>query len=102
MPVALHHLSGLSVTIFSKVWKITVDVQKATVAMKLASVNNTGGNMMSDCLSQGAQGVSMPTPKVNTPAPIVAIAPIKSNVLMEFFSAMIWAEIMLTRQYRST
>lgn len=47
----------------------TVVEHKATVATKLANVNNTGGNMTLDCLSHGAQGVSMPTPKINTPAP---------------------------------
>ena len=86
-PLILHHLSGLLVVVFSRVWKTTVVEQKATVATKLANVNNTGGNMALDCLSQGAQGVSMPTPRVNTPAPNVASAPIKINDLAEAFKA---------------
>ncbi len=69
---------------------MTVVVQKATVATKLAIVNNRGGNIVSDCLSQGAHGVSMPSPRVNTPAPTVANVPIRSNVLMEDFSAIKW------------
>ena len=93
-PLNLHHLSGLLVTIFSQVWKTTVVAQKATVATKLASVNNMGGNIVSDCLSQGAHGVSMPTPRVKTPAPTVANAPINSNVLMEACRAIRWAMIM--------
>jgi hypothetical protein len=80
-------LSGLLVVVFSRVWKTTVVEQKATVATKLANVNNMGGNMALDCLSQGAQGVSMPTPRVNTPAPNVASAPIKINGLAEAFKA---------------
>ena len=43
--------------------------------------------MALDCLSQGAQGVSMPTPRVNTPAPNVASAPIKINGLAEVLKA---------------
>ena len=88
MPLTLHHLAGLLVSIFNNVWKTTVVAQKPTVATKLASVNNSGGNIVSDCLSQGAHGVSMPNPRVNTPAPIVANIPIKSNVLMDAFSAI--------------
>ena len=43
--------------------------------------------MAFDCLSQGAHGVSMPMPKVNTPDPKVASAPMKSNGLAEAFKA---------------
>ena len=43
------------------------------------------GNIVSDCLSQGAQGVSIPTPNVSTPAPNAANAPIKSKVLVDLF-----------------
>ena len=81
-------MSGLLVSIFTQVWKTTVVAQKATVATKLASVNNRGGNIVLDFFSQGAHGVSIPNPRVNTPAPIVANIPIKSNVLMEAFSAI--------------
>ena len=93
MPLNLHHLSGLLVSIFNQVWKTTVVAQKATVAMKLARVNNRGGNIVSDCLSQGAHGVSIPNPRVNNPAPTVANIPIKSNVLTEAFSAIRWVVI---------
>ena len=101
-PLILHHLSGLLVIIFSRVWKTTVAEQKATVATKLANVNNTGGNMVLDCLSHGAHGVSMPTPKVNTPAPNVASAPMKSNGLAEALKAFRYVPIMglyLSSQY---
>ena len=84
-PLNLHHLSGFWVTIFSRVWKITVVAQKAIAATKLANVNNKGGNIVFDFLSQGAQGVSMPVPNVSTPAPKAANAPIKSRVFVEFF-----------------
>ena len=89
-------MSGLFVTIFSKVWKTTVVAQKATVATKLARVNSRGGNLELDCLSQGAQGVSIPRPKVITPAPTVANPPIKSNVLIDALSAVRLAVIMST------
>ena len=50
--------------------------------------------MALDCLSQGAHGVSMPTPRVNTPAPNVASAPIQINGLAEAFKAFRWVPIM--------
>ena len=79
------------VNTLSKVWKTTVVEQKATVATKVANVNNTGGNLVSDCLSQGAQGVFIPKPRVKMPAPTVAKLPIKSNVLIDAFCAVRWA-----------
>jgi len=88
-PLTLHHLSGSLVNVARNVWRITVPAQKATAATKLAAVNKTGGNMISDCLSQGAQGVSIPTPRVKMPAPAVANIPIKSNVLTDAFIAVI-------------
>ena len=96
-PLPLHQVSGLFVNTLSKVWKTTVVEQKAIVAMKVANVNNTGGNLVSDCLSQGAQGVSMPKPRVNIPAPAVANPPIKSNVPIDAFCAVRWAVIITTR-----
>ena len=63
-------------------------VQNATVATKVANVNNTGGNMVSDCLSQGAHGVSIPKPRINTAAPVVANPPIKNNVEEDSLRAM--------------
>jgi len=72
------------------------------VAAKLASVNNTGGNMVLDCLSQGAQGVSIPTIRVNTAEPPVANMPIKRSVLVDAFNAVRWAVIMEFRNLRST
>lgn len=58
--------------------------------------------MISDGLSQGAQGVSIPTPNVNTPAPPAANAPINSNVRMEAFNALKWLENTLICQQCST
>ena len=51
--------------------------------------------MVLDCLSQGAHGVSMPTAKVNTPAPNVASAPMKSNGLAEALRAFRYVPIIL-------
>ncbi len=88
VPLILHHLSALLVIVFNNVWNTTVLAQKATVATKVASVNKTGGNKVLVCLSQGAQGVSMPKPSVNTAAPLVPSVPIKINVGMDFLKSM--------------
>ena len=81
-------MSGLLVTVFSEVCQTAVIAQNETVATKLANVNNIGGNIVSDCRSQGAQGVSMPMPSVMIPVPIVARTPIKSNVYIDAFIAI--------------
>jgi len=81
-------LSGSLVIRFKKVWNTTVPAQKATVATKVANVNNTGGNIVLDCLSQGAHGVSIPKPRINTAAPVVANPPIKNNAEADFFRAI--------------
>jgi hypothetical protein len=44
--------------------------------------------MVSDCLSQGAHGVSIPKPRINTAAPVVANPPIKNNVEEDSLRAM--------------
>jgi len=88
LPVPLHHLSGSLVICLKNVWNTTVLAQKATVATKVASVNNTGGNIVSDGLSQGAQGVSMLKPRVKTAAPIVASVPINTSVETDSLRAM--------------
>ena len=66
--------------------------------MKLARVNNTGGNMVLDRVSQGAQGVSMPTTSVNKAAIAVANTPIERSVLVDAFNAVRWAVIMAEGQ----